>query len=166
MLNPPRNGLLGCGRRLAVGRLLMGILIGILAVGQLSGCSRRPEFAGIYALANNDPDGNWLSESLIHLSEDGTAVMQDVSLHPSSHSKIDVKLETRSQGKWWVEGERLIYLGIVTTASTLGGEKHHGSESVRLVFLISSDGDLLLVSEDMSADDVRYVKEGQIRGSN
>ncbi len=150
----------------AYARLVPGILAGIFAVCQSSGCSRGPDLAGVYFLPASDPENKWAIESLIELRNDGTAVMQGLSMHPAQWSTNDVKVETQSQGKWWLENESLVYLGTVTTESTLEGEKHHGREPIRLTFKISNDGDLLLVSEDMSADEVRYVKERQIRGSN
>ena len=135
------------------------MLVGALAVCQSSGCSRGPDLVGVYFLPASDPDNKWAIESLIELRNDGTAVMQGLSMHPAQWSKNDVKVETRSQGKWWLEGESLIYQGTVTTVSTLEGEKHHGLEPIRLSFTVANDGDLLLSSQDMSLDAIRYVKE-------
>jgi hypothetical protein len=144
-------------------RLVFGVLVGVLAAGQSSGCSRGPDLAGIYFLPASDPDNKWAIESLIELRNDGSAMMQGLSMYPAQWSKRDVKVETLSEGKWWLEGDSLIYQGTVTTASTLEGEKRHGREPIRLTFTRVNEGDLLLATEDMHADAVRYIRDNRRR---
>jgi hypothetical protein len=84
-------------------------------------------------------------------------------MYPAQWSKRDVKVETLSEGKWWLEGDSLIYQGTVTTASTLEGEKRHGREPIRLTFTRVNEGDLLLATEDMHADAVRYIRDNRRR---
>lgn len=153
----------GCSRLPAAGRWAFGILVGLLAAAHPSGCSRGPDLAGIYFLPTDERQTTWSIESLIELRDDGTAVMQTLSLHPSEQSRRDTKIETQSEGTWKLVGETVVYEGTLTTSSTLDGEKHRGNESIRLVFTLSSDGDLMLSPVDMDSDAIRYTKEPKNR---
>jgi len=164
-----------CSASLMRGRFMLGLavckrLIGVVAsaaiVGQLSGCSKRPDFAGVYFLPSNSSDSQWSTDSLLKLREDGTATVEGINFHLLGASETHSRMATRGEGKWRVERNKIIYEGEIETASTFGDSDYEGSEPMRLVFTIASNGDLLLSAEDMTSDSVRYIKERQIRGSN
>ncbi len=144
---------------LAARRLLLGFVIGVVIVGQPSGCSRRPDLAGVYFQPSSSSDSQWSTESLLKLREDGTAMVEGITFHSLGGSKLSSKVAMSGRGKWWVEGNAVIYEGAIETASTLGDKDHQGSEPMRLVFMIASNGDLLLSSRETDSDSVRYVKE-------
>ena len=98
-------------------------------------------------------------ESVLELRDDGSAVVQGVTFHSPGGSKLSSEVAMIGEGKWWTEGKNVIYQGAIETTSTLGGIDHQGSEPMRLVFTIASNGDLLLLSRDTGSDSVRYVKE-------
>ena len=139
-------------------KLLLGFVIGAAVCGQPSGCSRRPDLAGVYFLPSNSSDSQWSTDSIIKLREDGTAMLEGITFHAAAGSKMYSKVATRGQGKWWTEGNNIIYEGAVETASTLEDKGHQGSEPMRLVFRIASNRDLLLLSEQTESDCMRYVR--------
>ena len=144
---------------LAAHKLLLCFVIGAAVFGQPGGCSRRPDLAGVYFLPSNSSDSQWSTDSILKLREDGTAMVEGITFHTAAGSKMYSEVATRGKGKWWAEGNNVIYEGTIETASTLEDKDHQGREPMRLVFTIASNGDLLLLSKDTDSDSVRYIRE-------
>jgi hypothetical protein len=86
-------------------------------------------------------------------------MVEGITFHTVAGSKMYSEVATRGKGKWWAEGNNVIYEGTIETASTLEDKDHQGREPMRLVFTIASNGDLLLLSKDTDLDSVRYIRE-------
>lgn len=139
--------------------LLGFITVSTVALGPLSGCSRHPDLVGIYSLPSSLSDGQWSMESVLELRDDGSAVVQGITFHSPDGSELSSEVVMSGEGKWWVEENKVIYEGAIETDLTLGDMDHQGSEPMRIVFTMGSNGDLLLLSRDAESDSVRYVKE-------
>ena len=98
-------------------------------------------------------------ESVLELRDDGSAVVQGITFHSPDGSELSSEVVMSGEGKWWVEENKVIYEGAIETDLTLGDMDHQGSEPMRIVFTMGSNGDLLLLSRDAESDSVRYVKE-------
>ncbi len=144
---------------LAAHKLLLGFVIGAVVFGQPGGCSRRPDLAGVYFLPSNSSDSQWSTDSILKLREDGTAMLEGITFHAAAGSKMYSEVATRGEGKWWAEGNDVVYEGAIETASTLEDKDHQGSEPMRLVFRIASNGDLLLLSEQTESECMRYLRD-------